>query len=145
MLECSRLIKIKEKDLLFKVDLTKFTEIFNQVFDGLDFTDYNFAVNEFNSAIKTFIDQLEKDTTQSIKLRIDQIEESLFEKKWIDVQNLFDTLIKKAGSNFVFTDSLKKQIQDIISDIEDDISEIELKKDIGKLEAKAIIILKQKM
>lgn len=130
LLECSRLIKIKEKDLLFKVDLTKFTEIFNQVFDGLDFTDYNFAVNEFNSAIKTFIDQLEKDTTQSIKLRIDQIEESKLRFTY-DVSNDLEKLnvseeLKKVNTKKIreLRDQIAEEQEESIRKHKDSINEI---------------------
>lgn len=76
VLECSNLIKNKKKDLLSVVDLTKLNEIFNQIFDDLDFTNYNNAVEDFNASINKFLDALAKETTKSIQSKIDIIEES---------------------------------------------------------------------
>lgn len=76
LLECSTLIKIKQKDLLSEIDLTSFNQILNQIFDDLDFSNYNSLVNDFNGYIKLFIDSLVKDTSQSIQIKIDEIEES---------------------------------------------------------------------
>lgn len=75
-LECYKLVREKKKDLLSKIDLTIFHGIFHEIFDGLDFTDYNNEVNKFNEAIKNFLDSLAKDTMQSIQSQIDEIEAS---------------------------------------------------------------------
>lgn len=75
-LESYKLVREKKKDLLSKIDLTIFHGIFHEIFDGLDFTDYNNEVNKFNEAIKKFIDSLAKDTVQSIQYQIDEIEAS---------------------------------------------------------------------
>ncbi|WP_180055380.1 AAA family ATPase [Acinetobacter sp. YH12142] len=75
-LESYKLVREKKKDLLSKIDLTIFHGIFHEIFDGLDFTDYNNQVNKFNEAIKKFIDSLAKDTMQSIQSQIDEIEAS---------------------------------------------------------------------
>ncbi|NKG36489.1 AAA family ATPase [Acinetobacter johnsonii] len=75
-LESYKLVREKKKDLLSKIDLTIFHGIFHEIFDGLDFTDYNNEVNKFNEAIKKFIDSLAKDTVQSIQSQIDEIEAS---------------------------------------------------------------------
>ncbi|UOG18333.1 AAA family ATPase [Acinetobacter sp. PK01] len=75
-LESYKLVREKKKDLLSKIDLTIFHGIFHEIFDGLDFTDYNKEVNRFNEAIKKFIDSLAKDTMQSIQFQIDEIETS---------------------------------------------------------------------
>lgn len=75
-LESYKLVREKKKDLLSKIDLTIFHGIFHEIFDGLNFTDYNYEVNKFNEAIKKFIDSLAKDTMQSIQSQIDEIEAS---------------------------------------------------------------------
>jgi wobble nucleotide-excising tRNase len=75
-LESYKLVREKTKDLLSKIDLTIFYGIFHEIFDGLDFTDYNNEVNKFNEAIKKFIDSLAKDTMLSIQSQIDEIEAS---------------------------------------------------------------------
>ena len=75
-LECSNLIKIKQKDLLSTVDLKSFNEIFTQIFYDLDFSNYNKLVNDFNRDIEVFLDGLVQDTSLSIQARISEIQES---------------------------------------------------------------------
>ena len=74
--ECSSLIKTKQKDLLSMTDLIKFNEIFDQIFHGLDFTEYNKAVADFNNAITSFISGLSTGTTQPLQSQIDTINET---------------------------------------------------------------------
>ncbi|WP_114742414.1 AAA family ATPase [Vibrio cholerae] len=76
LLECQRLIKEKQKDLLKNVDFSKFNDVLGQIFNRLDFSAYNENVIDFNSKIDLFINGLATDTTQSIQSKIDQIKES---------------------------------------------------------------------
>jgi hypothetical protein len=76
LLECATLISTKQKDLLSTTDLTKLNELLEQIFGGLDFTEYNKAVADFNKAIKSFISGLASDSTQSLQSRIDNIKET---------------------------------------------------------------------
>ncbi|MDF1892682.1 AAA family ATPase [Rahnella contaminans] len=75
-LECSKLIKNKKKDLLSQVDLARFDEIFDEIFNEADFSNYNKLVSNFNSSISEFLNGLAVDTTQSIQSKIDNAEES---------------------------------------------------------------------
>lgn len=76
ILECSELIKIKNKDLLSEVNLTNFKELFDQFYNDLDFTQYNNDVNNFNVSIRSFLNGLTTDTSQNIQSHITKIEES---------------------------------------------------------------------
>ncbi|CQH64200.1 AAA family ATPase [Yersinia enterocolitica] len=75
-LECSKLIKNKKKDLLSVVELSRFNDTFYKIFNDLDFSEYNKIVNDFNTAIASFLNGLATGSTQSIQSKIDSIEES---------------------------------------------------------------------
>jgi wobble nucleotide-excising tRNase len=74
--ECRRLIKSKEKDLLTPVDLTQFNSLVEQFFEHIDFSDYNLLVKQFNESISDFLLGLGAATSQSIQTQIDSIKES---------------------------------------------------------------------
>ena len=75
-LECSKLIKTKLKDLLSVTCLIKLNDIFDQIFEGLDFTEYNNAVADFNNSITSFISGLAIGVTQPLQSQIDNIKEN---------------------------------------------------------------------
>ncbi|HHR6186974.1 TPA: AAA family ATPase [Providencia alcalifaciens] len=73
-LECRKLIKEKSKDLLFKVDLTNFKELFDKIFSDMDFSAYNEKAMLFNESIDKFIDSLSKDAIHEIQNKISELE-----------------------------------------------------------------------
>lgn len=74
--ECVRLINIKKKDLLATIDLTKFNEIFNDIFSKVDFEEYNQSISLFNKSVDDFLNGLGTETSNSIQIKIDNIQEA---------------------------------------------------------------------
>ncbi|MEZ9804553.1 AAA family ATPase [Vibrio sp. 10N.261.55.B8] len=74
--ECMRLINLKKKDLLATIDLTKFNEIFDDIFSKIDFEKYNQSINIYNKSINDFLDGLGTETSNSIQTKIDNIQEA---------------------------------------------------------------------
>ncbi|MEZ8210885.1 AAA family ATPase [Vibrio bivalvicida] len=74
--ECMRLINLKKKDLLATIDLTKFNEIFDDIFSKIDFEKYNQSISIYNKSINDFLDGLGTETSNSIQTKIDNIQEA---------------------------------------------------------------------
>ncbi|KMV28650.1 hypothetical protein AB733_22390 [Photobacterium swingsii] len=129
-LECSKIIQNKKKDLLSQVDLTKFNELFNQIFNDIDFTAYNNAVNNYNQSIKDFVDGLGTETSQSIQSKIDVITESKLRFTPEVVTDLadFKTFNESKNTNTKRIKELRDEIteeqKDNISKHKDSINEI---------------------
>ncbi|NGZ15758.1 AAA family ATPase, partial [Vibrio aestuarianus] len=61
--ECMRLINLKKKDLLATIDLTKFNEIFNEIFSKIDFEKYNQSISIYNKSFDDFLGGLGTETS----------------------------------------------------------------------------------
>lgn len=111
-IECSTIIKNKKMDLLSSVTFTRFDEIFNKIFNELDFSNYNELVNSFNSSIATFLNGLATDTTLSIQSKIDEIEASKLRYSTDIIANLdeHNKLTDKKNENTTKVKTLRAQI-----------------------------------
>lgn len=121
-LECSRLIKFKEKDLLSKVDLTQFNSFIDNLFKLANFSDYNLKVKKFNKLIEEFLTGLGTVTSKSIQAQIDLIKESQ-ERYKPDVESDINT--------YNILDSIKKENTDEINELRSKISK-EQEQSIGQ-------------
>lgn len=98
--------------------------------------------SEDDSQKKTVKSQSQKLKDEILSLFV-KIESSLFEQKWIHVQELFDDLTKKKSK---FSDAeINEKYNNLLEDIEEDILSSQSGKLVMKLEAKAIFALKQKI
>ncbi|EJL6479664.1 AAA family ATPase [Vibrio cholerae] len=121
-LECVNLIKEKKKDLLLETNFTKFNQLFDNIFDGFDFSLYNSEVQKFNEQVTKFLNELATGSTQALQAKIDNIEET--KKRFsaevvIDLDNhksLFDDKKDK-------TRKIKDLKEEIDKDQEDSIKE----------------------
>lgn len=129
-LEAYRLVKDKKRDLLSTIDLTKFNEIFNQIFNDLDFIDYNNKVNNFNNVIRTFLDGLAKDTNLAIQCKINEIEEAKLRFTPEIIKDLSDikTLNSSKNKNTIkikeLRDKIAEEQEESIRTHKDSINEI---------------------
>jgi wobble nucleotide-excising tRNase len=129
-LECSTLIKTKQKDLLSITDLNKFNEILDQVFRGVDFTEYNKAIADFNNSITSFISSLATGLTQPLESQIDTINETelRFTNDVVDDLTNHKTISdgKSAKTKKVkkLREEIDKEQQNNIKDHKDSINEI---------------------
>lgn len=113
--ECVSLIKEKQKDLLLETDFTKFNQLFDSIFDGLDFSAYNSEVQEFNEQVTKFLNELATGSTQVLQAKINDIEET---KKRFETEVVDDLANHKS-----LTDEKKhktKKIKDLKEDIHKD-------------------------
>lgn len=61
---------------MLETNFTKFNEIFDSIFNGLDFSAYNREVKEFNDQVANFLNELATGSTQALQAKIDNIKES---------------------------------------------------------------------
>lgn len=94
--ECVNLIKEKKKDLLLETNFTTFNQLFDSIFNGFDFSEYNSEVQEFNDQVTKFLNQLATGSTQALQAKIDNIEET---KKRFETEVVDDLVNHKSLSD----------------------------------------------
>ena len=111
-IEASSLIKDKEKDLLTTTNFTKFNEIFDKIFESLNFVEYNAAVDEFNNKVTDFLASLTSGSTQSLQKKIEVIQESKlrFETQVTDDLANHKSLTDDKKAKTILIKTLKEQI-----------------------------------
>nr|AHL64195.1 ATPase [Photobacterium damselae subsp. damselae] len=121
-LECVNLIKEKKKDLLLETSFTKFNQLFDSIFDGFDFSEYNSEVQEFNEQVTKFLNQLATGSTQALQAKIDNIKET---KKRFETEVIDDLVNHKSLSDDKKdkTRKIKELKEEIDKDQEDSIKE----------------------
>lgn len=95
--ECMRLINLKKKDLLATIDLTKFNEIFDDIFSKVDFEKYNQSISIYNKSINDFLDGLGTETSNSIQTKIDNIQEAQLRQSDQVTNDLADLKVLEDG------------------------------------------------
>ncbi|MEZ8535032.1 AAA family ATPase [Vibrio cyclitrophicus] len=95
--ECMRLINLKKKDLLATIDLTKFNEIFDEIFSKIDFEKYNQSISKYNKSISDFLDGLGTETSNSIQTKIDNIQEAQLRHSDQVINDLADLKVLEDG------------------------------------------------
>lgn len=91
ILEFSRLVRAKKKDILAQADFNRFNQLYKDLSACLVFTKYNESVAEFNTQIDTFLEKLGTSTSLAADAKILEIQESI-KRHSDDVVNLLDTL-----------------------------------------------------
>lgn len=111
-LECVTLIKEKKKDLLSETDLTKFNQLFDSIFFGVDFFAYNNEVQKFNEKVTVFLNELATGSTQDLQTKINNIVETKkrFEPEVVDDLENHKTLSDKKNKKTQKIKELKDEI-----------------------------------
>ena len=107
------------------------------------FFDISSSEEEEETGLKKAVKSQEQKTRDELHNLIESIDQVLFEKKWIETNNLFDVLLKKISRSTdpEIVDSFNK----LLLDIDDDLNNKEACSSVMKLEAKAMFALKQKI